>query len=256
MTGENPSVEQSCDDFLGGAIRVWQPKKGFRAGVDAVLMAASVPAKEGERVLDLGCGVGTAALCLLARVPKTTACGLELQSVLYRLALKNRVENAFEARFTALNGDILKLADAEGGRLEDASFDHVMCNPPFMPPGRSNPSEDPIRLLANHEGEASLEDWIHVGLRLLKHKGTLTLIHRSDRLGDILSILQAKKAGDIHVCPLWPASGEPAKRVLVRARRSVRTPMTLLPGVVMHQKDGSYPPEIRAVLAEGAALPF
>ena len=247
---ESGDENYSCDAFLGGRVEVWQPRKGFRAGLDSVLMAAAVPARAGEQVMDLGCGVGTAALCVLARVPDTRACGLELQDGLYRLACDNARHNGYEDRFFPQQGDILDAPQDRG------VFDHVICNPPFFSSTESNPSPDPIRRLAHHEGPATLTDWIAAGIERLRHKGTLTLIHRSARLGDILSLLHDRGAGDIQVYPLWPAAGKPAKRVLIRARRGVRTPMTLHAGGGLHHAGGGYSPDIQAVVAEGAALVF
>ncbi len=239
-----------CDAFLGGRLELWQPRKGFRAGLDSVVMAAAVPVCAGEQVMDLGCGVGTAALCVLARVPRARAYGLELQEVLHRLACENARYNGFEDRFFPKQGDIL---DPPRDR---AAFDHVIFNPPFFSSAESRPSDHPIRRLAHHEGPAGLADWIAAGMQRLRHKGTLTLIHRSDRLGEILSILHDRGAGDIQICPLWPAVGRPAKRILIRARRGVKTPMTLHPGVVLHHTNGDYSPDIQAVVAGGAALAF
>ena len=240
----------SCDAFLGGRLELWQPRRGFRAGLDSVLMAAAVPARAGEQVMDLGCGVGTAALCVLARVPDTRACGLEVQECLHHLACENAVHNGFADRFFPKQGDILDAPQDRG------TFDHVICNPPFFSSAESNPSDHPIRRLAHHEGPAGLADWIAAGVQRLRHKGTLTLIHRSERLGDILSLLSDRGAGDIQIYPLWPAVGRPATRLLIRARRGVRTPITLHPGSVLHQTNGGYSPDIQAVVAEGAALVF
>ncbi|MCZ4279525.1 methyltransferase [Kiloniella laminariae] len=242
----------SEDEFIGGAVRVLQPVKGYRAGIDAVLLAATVAAKAGDEILDLGCGVGTAGLCLMGRLPDVRVTGLELQSVLYDIALKNRELNQFEDRWSLVQGDLLQLpADLPLG-----SFDQVICNPPFMPKGRSNASPDPIKLLANHEGEALLRDWILAALKLVKHKGAVTIVHRADRLDEILSVFREKKAGAVQVFPLWPYAGQAAKRVVVRARRSVSGPLSICAGQVLHKDDGSYSDVIDGALRKGLALPF
>lgn len=245
-------TDLTCDDFLGGRLRIWQPRKGYRAGVDAVLLAAAVAAVSGDRVLDVGCGVGTAGLCLLARVADCHVTGLELQDFLHSLAQKNRKENAFELSYTPLLGDLL----SPPGAIVQNSFDHVIFNPPYMPRGAAKPSDDPIKRLANHEVDAILSDWMKLAFNVLKSKGTMTLIHRADRLDEILTLLREHKAGEICICPLWPSAGEPASRTIIRARKSVSSPMALSAGFIMHCSDGSYRDAVHQALACGAPLKF
>ncbi|MFD2206095.1 tRNA1(Val) (adenine(37)-N6)-methyltransferase [Kiloniella antarctica] len=240
------------DEFIGGKVKVFQPAKGYRAGIDAVLLAATVETKPGTKILDLGCGVGTAGLCLMGRVSDVEVTGLELQSVLYEIAEKNRIVNNFKDRWSLIQADLLHLPKD----LALGTFDQVICNPPFMPKGTSHASPDPIKLLANHEGEASLRDWMLAALKLVKPKGAVTIVHRADRLDEILSIFREKKAGAIEVLPLWPYAGHPAKRVVVRARRGVSKPMLITAGQVLHERDGSYTPEIQGALRMGEALLF
>jgi len=240
------------DEFIGGKITVFQPAKGYRAGIDAVLLAATVDVKPGEKILDLGSGVGTAGLCLMGREPEAKVTGLELQTVLYQIAQKNQQANQLQDRWSLVNGDLLHLPDD----LPLGSFDQVMCNPPFMPKGTSHVSPDPIKLLANNEGEATLRDWMLAALKLVKHKGPITIIHRADRLDEILSVFREKKAGAIEVCPLWPYEGQPAKRVIVRARRGISKPMIITAGHKLHETDGSYTDIIDGALRRGQALPL
>ncbi|WP_085905402.1 tRNA1(Val) (adenine(37)-N6)-methyltransferase [Kiloniella majae] len=240
------------DEFIGGKVTVFQPAKGYRAGIDAVLLAATIDVKSDEKILDLGSGVGTAGLCLMGRVPEAKVTGLELQTVLFQIAQKNKQTNQLEDRWSLVNGDLLQLPDD----LPLGSFDQVMCNPPFMPKGTSHGSPDPIKLLANHEGDATLRDWMLAALKLVKHKGVITIIHRADRLDEILSVFREKKAGAIEVCPLWPYEGQPAKRVIVRARRGISKPMIITAGHKLHKTDGSYTDIIDGALRRGQALPL
>ncbi len=245
-------VDLTEDDFLGGKVKVFQPAKGYRAGIDAVLLAATVEAKSGDNILDLGCGVGTAGLCLMGRLADVRVTGLELQSVLYEIAQKNREANNFEDRWSLVQADLLHLPKD----LSLGSFDQVICNPPFMPKGSSHASPDPIKLLANHEGDACLRDWMLAALKLVKPKGAVTIVHRADRLDEILSIFREKKAGAVEVYPLWPYAGQPAKRVVVRARRGISKPMLITAGQILHERDGSYTPEIQGALRMGQELLF
>ena len=237
------------DAFLGGRLRLRQPAAGYRAAIDPVLLAAAVPAAAGERVADLGCGVATAGLCLLARVPGAAVAGLELQAALAALAVENAALNGCAGRLTVAVGDV---ADpprdfAAGG------FDHVMLNPPYLEPGavRAPPLE--LRRIATVEGAATLEAWLARALALLRPRGSLTVIHRADRLDRLLGVLAAG-CGDLAVFPLWPRQGEAARRVLVQGSKGSGGPLRLLPGLVLHEAGGSYTPAAEAVLRDAAGL--
>jgi tRNA1(Val) A37 N6-methylase TrmN6 len=235
----------SEDTLLGGRVRLRQRAQGYRAAIDPVLLAAAAPVRAGQSVVDLGCGPGAAALCLLRRVEGCRVTGIELQSDLVALATENAVANGLEAQFSAIFGDVASL-DREA--LGDV--DHVISNPPYLPPGRA--AADKLGDAATVE-TVPLADWLGVALALVREKGCLTVIHRADRLDEILAALRPR-AGDIAVLPLWPRVGEAAQRVIVSARRGVRNPLRLLPGLVLHRADGSYTDAAEAVLRHGGAL--
>jgi tRNA1Val (adenine37-N6)-methyltransferase len=218
--------ELSCDGFLGGRLRLWQPRVGYRAATDPVLLAAFVPAKPGERVLELGCGVGAAALCLAARVAGLELHGLELQPAYAALARRNAAENGIG--LVVHEGNLRRPPPALWG-----GFDHVLANPPFHPPGATAP-DDAGRAIAHREAEEGLGAWIDAGLRRLRPGGWLVLIHRAERLGTLLAGLEGR-AGGTEILPLAGRSGRSAGRVLVRARKGSRTPLRLLPPFILHQ---------------------
>lgn len=243
------SVEASDDTLLDGRVRLRQPASGYRAAVDPVLLAAAVPAKPGQRVLDVGCGVGAAALCLLARCPGASVTGLELQPALAALAAENAGANGAGSRFSVVTGDLAH-PPAEIG---PDGFDHVMANPPYGEAGSGHPPPDPAKAAAHVEGDAGLGDWVGFCLSRVRRKGSVTFIHRADRLDDLLAALHGK-SGDIAVFPLWPGGGGPAKRVIVRARKGVASPLRLLEGLVLHRAGGGYSEAADAVLRGGGAL--
>lgn len=236
------------DDFLGGRIRLRQPATGYRAAIDPVLLAAAVAAAPGERVLEAGAGHGAAALCLASRVAECRVVGLELQADLVRLANDNARLNGLAIAVQVMVGDLAN----PPMRVAAGTFDHVMANPPFLEAARADASGDPGRAAANVEGGTTLADWIAFLLRMVRQKGTVTLIQRADRLDEILALLHGK-AGEIVVFPLWPRRGAAARRVIVRARKGIRTPLAMSPGLVLHDEDGGYTPETDAIL-RGAAL--
>lgn len=221
----------SRDGFLGGRLTIWQPRTGYRAAIDPVLLAAFVPASPGERVLDLGCGVGTAALCLGRRVGGLALHGLELQPAYAALARRNAAENGIA--FAVHQGDVARLPPA----LRAASFDQVLMNPPFHA-AASVAARDAGRDLAHREGAAGLADWLDAGLRRLRPGGRLSVIHAPARLGEILAAL-AGRAGGVEILPIAPRNGLPARRILVSARKGRGGDLRLWPAFTLHE-DGTY----------------
>lgn len=252
--GENAKAQEdgTTDDFLlDGRIRLSQPVQGYRTAIDPIFLAAAIPAKAGETVLDLGCGVGAASLCLAARVPGCRISGIEADRALVRLAGDNVVRNGFADRILVLAGDLLRPPQ----RLEPDSFAHVMANPPYLPPGTATPSPIGIKARSNIEGDADLAAWLRFALTMVRAKGTVTFIHRADRLDNLLMLL-AGRAGDIVIFPLWAGSGKDAKRVIVRARKGVASPVRLASGLILHEADGRYTEAAQSVLRHNGALPI
>jgi len=247
--GDAQAGEITRDLLLGGRVCLDQPASGYRAAIDPILLAAAVPAAAGESVLDLGCGVGAAALCLLARQPELRVTGLDIQRDLVRLAAENARRNGQAARFVPIVGDVAKPPP----RLAPASFDHVMCNPPHLKADAARPSPDPARDTANRERGAGLQDWVGAALAMARPKGSVTLIHRADRLDELLAALRGR-FGDIVVFPLWPKAGAAARRIIVLARKGTASPMRLSPGLVLHEANGDFTPAANAVLREAAPI--
>ena len=237
------------DRLLGGRIRLRQPAEGYRAAIDPVFLAASVPAEPHQLVLDVGCGAGAAMLCLAARVPHCRVVGLEMQRDLVRLAGDNAILNAMEARVSVMIGDLLHPPP----RISPGSFDHVMANPPFNERGRATPAATPGKTEATIEGEADLAAWVRFSLAMVRAKGTVTFIHRADRIDALLGQI-AGRAGEVVVFPLWPGQGKPASRILVRARKQIAAPARLAVGLVLHEADGRLTTAAEAVLREGRGL--
>lgn len=239
------------DRLLGGRVILRQPRNGFRTAIDAVLLAAAVPARAEDRVLEVGAGTGAASLCLARRVDGLLVHGLELQRDLSRRFAENAALNNLADRVIAVPGDLLRPPPI----MERDTYDHVFANPPFLDAARADPSDDPARRAASVEGEASLEDWIGFGLSMAKPRGSFTFIHRADRLVELLGAI-AGKAGGIVVFPLWPRAGSPAKRVIIQARKGSRAPAVLASGIALHGDGQAYTPEAEAVLRDGWALPL
>ena len=217
------------DRLLGGRVCLRQPAEGARAAIDPVFLAAATPAAPHQQILDAGCGVGAAMLCLAARVPQCRVGGAD--------------------RLSVMVGDLLQPPP----RLSPGSFDHVMANPPFIERGRGSPVSDPAKAAATIEGDAALGDWVRFALGMVRAKGSVTFIHRADRI-DVLLAQLAGRAGGIVIFPLWPRAGQAANRVLVQARKQVAAPARLAAGLVLHEADGRFTAAADAVLRGGEAL--
>jgi tRNA1(Val) A37 N6-methylase TrmN6 len=239
------SADLTEDRLLGGRVRFVQPTDGYRVGIEPVLLAASVALPPGSRVVDLGCGAGAASLCLLARCPDLTVTGIEADAVAADLARGNAARNDLEARFTVIERDLL--LPAHGSER----FAAAISNPPFHGGLSTDPS--PHRAKARATVEADLAGWVEAAVRLLAPRGTLTMIHRADRLDAVLAAL-TPRFGDLRVLPLWPRSGVAAKRVIVRGTHGSRAALTLQAGLVLHGEGNSYTSQANAILRDAAAL--
>ena len=244
-----PPTEESEGTLLGGRVKLRQPVTGYRVAIDPVFLAAAVPAVSGDRVLDVGCGVGAAALCVAARIVGCRVTGIERDRELVRLANDNIALNGLANQVSVMAGDLL----APPPRLEPGGFDHVLANPPHLAAGTATPPPDLARAAAHVEGEADLAAWIRFLLAMTRPKGSLTVIHRADRLDALLGQLSGR-AGEIVVFPLWPGARKSAKRVILRARKGIAAPTRLAPGLILHEPDGRYTAAAEAVLREGAGL--
>lgn len=234
------------DRLLGGRVRLRQPAQGFRAGLDAVLLAAFVPARPTERVLEAGCGSGAAFLCLAARIPKLSVIAVEREPAMAALARDNAAANGMTASVT--EGDV---ADAGLARAL-GPVAHAFANPPYWPGGTPPPGA--IRRAATHEAGAGLDAWARFLAAALRPGGTASLVLPAARFDAGIAALRAAGCGSMVLLPLAPRAGDPAKRALLRGRKGGRGPARLLPPVALHDADGAFTPAIEAVLRDAAAL--
>jgi tRNA1(Val) A37 N6-methylase TrmN6 len=240
--------ELSDDDFLGGRVRLWQPKSGFRAGLDSVMLAAAVPARSGAQVCDLGVGVGTAALCLAARIANLRITGVEIDHDLAELARANAARNQCKS-FAVVEGDVF----ARPRALPRQAFDHVITNPPFFDIARGTRALHAGKARATSVHAKDLSAWLRFARALVKGGGWATTILPPEQLPVALTALSQDGRG-AEVFPLWPKAGEPAKRLIIRVRMNARSPLRLLPGLVLHGTDGRPAAEAEAVLRHGGSL--
>jgi tRNA1Val (adenine37-N6)-methyltransferase len=231
--------------LLGGRILYRQPATGFRSGIEPVLLAASVPARAGEHVLEAGTGAGAALLCLTARVPGVCATGVEMEAAMAELAAVNAAANGFSG--------ISVVTD----RIETASlprlFDHAMANPPYHQAGGSV-SPEAAKEVAKRGSDLLVRVWIERLSAALRARGTLTLIAATGMVPSCMKAMSEARCPCTAIFPLWPKIERPAKLVLLRGVKDGGTPMRLMPGMVLHRADGSFSEAAQAILGDAAAL--
>lgn len=237
------------DAFLGGRLLLLQPSAGHRSGSDAIFLAAAVPAIAGDRVLELGCGVGTALLALASRVPAIKGIGIEIEPNAASLALINVSDNELSDRLHIFCSDFRRMPPeaAMGG------FSHVFANPPFFDILKTQPSPNAARRLARAAAESELVDWLKSAEQALIANGCFTLIFSADRIAELIALLP-DTFGPIKVLPLLAGEGKAAKRAILQARKMPGRSIEILPGLILHQPNGAYTSAADQILRHGGAL--
>lgn len=245
-SAETPGL--SDDAFLGGRVRVLQPRRGHRSGLEAVMIAAACPAGAGDTVLDLGAGAGVAAICLLARVEGSRAILVEADPATAELAEENLRRNGFADRAEVR---CLEIGGAGAGSVH-AVADHAISNPPFRDPRRHRSSAD--RAAAHLLPVERLEGWVRFAAGAVRGRGTLTLVHEAEALSGVLAAFGPRFGGN-RILPLHPRPATPARRILVQGERGSRRSLSLLPSLFLHHEEGhGFTDGVEAVLRRGAAL--
>jgi len=247
-------AETTVDAVLGGRLILRQPRRGHRVGHDAILLAAAADVRSGDLAIELGAGVGAAGLALARRVAGVRVMLVEIDPALAALARDNAERNGLADRVDIAVLDVM--ADAQqfaAAKLALGSAAHVLMNPPFNDPARQRVSPDAGRRLAHAGSADTLIQWVKRAARLLAPSGTLTLIWRADGLADVVAAL-GDEFGGIAVLPVHPRPNAAAIRILARAVKGSRAPLSLLPGLTLNDANGMPSTEAEAILRGGAAL--
>lgn len=246
----------TLDAFFGGRFFAYQPRRGPRASIDALFLAAAVPMGRGkpERYLEAGAGSGVVSLALATRQPDCEITAVEREAPLFSLLCQNIAKNAMSSRVIPIDLDITA-ASAQVAKkgLEPGGYEHVLANPPYFNRGSVRVPPQATRARAHSASPGALTGWVRFLTAMCAPKGSLTLIFRPEGLPDLLAALEGR-FGAISVFPLFPHVGEPARRILVQGRKGSRTPLQLMPGIVLHNADGSYTDDAEAVLRRGQPL--
>ena len=241
-------IDYTEDYLLDKEIKILQPVNGYRASTDAVLLAASAcNIHPNDAILDIGSGTGAVSLCIASRFEKLqpNITGVELQTELAELANKSAKANSF---------DFLKYinADAFNSGLPFCSFDHVFTNPPYFESSMPT-SPKKGKALAHTFGKYNLADWVSLCIKMVKPQGYFYMINRAEALDEILTALKGRM-GDITIIPLYSKAEQAANRVIVRAKKDSKAPLSIAKGVIIHKNDGAYSEEAEQILRKGAAL--
>jgi tRNA1(Val) A37 N6-methylase TrmN6 len=244
--------DTTVDAFLGGKVEVEQPVSGFRSGLDAVFLAAACAAEPGDKVLEAGCGAGAAALCLAARVPGLAVTAVELDGRMAELARSNAGRNGLARSFVIINGDVTApFAALEAAGVGREAYDWVVANPPFFTIEETEARR--AAGVARTMAKDGLERWLRFLAAAAKPSGGCALIYPASLLPRLL-VAFGGRFGGLEVTPLHPKAAQPAIRIVVVGRKGSRAPLSLLPGIVLHEEDGSPTPQSEAILRRGAAL--
>lgn len=227
---------------LNKRLKLLHSEKGFKTSIDSVLLAAACVAKAGDHILDMGCGVGGAGLCVLSRIDGTKLTGVEIQQDHAELAKRNAVANMMQDRCEFVTSDIRDYR-------EEKKFNHIICNPPYLE-GQTHlrsPSEEKATAMGHDDESITVKDWVDTAHFCLKSNGSFTMIHRADKVDKII-LAMGKRFGAVEIIPLWPKTGVNAKRVIVRAIKDRKSPATLHAGLILHDSEGEYTPDAQKIL--------
>lgn len=249
--GSTPTTD---DAFLGGALQVLQPQNGYRAGLDAVLLAAAAPAAPGSRTLDVGAGVGVVGLAVARRIPDAHATLVERDPLLAGLARANIDRNRLSDRVRLIEADVAQpLGELPELAALAETFDCVLANPPYHALGRGTAARETIKANANAMAEGDLDRWARFMAAMARPGGSAILIHKAEALPELVAAL-ASRFGGLLLLPVHPRCGMPASRVIVRGIKGSRAPLQIRPGLVLHDPTGRFMPEVEAILRHGAPL--
>lgn len=240
---------ETLDNFLGGKLKIYQLKKGFRAGHDSVLLASAIKAKEGDFCLELGFGTGVVSLCLAKRIPNLDIVGIENDREMLKISKKNIKINNFKKNIKVFAGDIEgKIEDYQF--IERHSFDQIYANPPYFIEENFSQPINKNKRVANIGSKKTIEKWLKKALTFSKSGGTITFINHIQNLPELL-FLFSKKLGDIKITPIFSKKGKKASRVLISGVRDSKKPLVYNEGIVFTNRDNKIPKKIDKLLRDG-----
>ncbi len=237
---------ESLDDLQNG-YSIIQSEKGFRYGMDAVLLSGYASVRSGEKVLDMGTGTGILPILLAAKTPGESFTGLEIQEESACMARRSVAYNGLQDRIRIVTGDIKEAAAVFG----PASFDVVVSNPPYMTGNHGLLNAEQSRAIARHEVLCTLEDLVRETARVLTSRGRFYLVHRPFRLAEIISVLKAYHLEPKRMRLVYPYVDKEPNMVLLEACRGGNPRIQVEKPLIVYEKPGVYTDEIREIYGDG-----
>lgn len=236
--------------LLNGKVKIVQFETGLKVSSDAVLVASAIDEKiikKSATILDVGVGGGGISLCTAYKFKNVKITGIDIQNEMLELAKQSCIENGFDDRIELINENILNPSK----QFKEKSFDIVITNPPYY---KGQSCSDKIKAIAHNETGIDLKDWILSSVKRLNATGTFIIIHKADRLDDIIYSLKKANMGKIEIFLLYSKKGEIANRVIVRAKKSNKSPSVIYPPIVLHKENGEYTDRAKSLLCDGKAI--
>ncbi|MAP24574.1 MAG: hypothetical protein CMM87_03470 [Rickettsiales bacterium] len=243
----------TIDEFLGGLFKLKQPKKGFRAGTDSILLAASIHLKKEHSLIELGCGVGAVLLSLNHRFPNNTLSGIEFDNVSYSYALENL--RKLRETIEILNADITEISKKSTYKSFQQRFDQAVMNPPFFQNShkkQQSVSRENARSFSNQSHELAL--WFKAANFLLRDQGLLTIVYSTASLSSVITIAETAHFGGFKLFPIWSKPGNNSKRIIIQMQKNSKKPTVLKPGLILYNADNTHTPEAISILNNGNQL--
>ncbi|MEE3295482.1 MAG: methyltransferase [Pseudomonadota bacterium] len=248
------SKEITKNKFLGGRLKVFQQKHGFRAGHDSVILASAIPAKEGEKCLELGIGCGVVSLCLSQRVKNLKIVGIENNAEVLNLTRRNISMNDMDTNITVIKGNLDRGIE-DFPELKRQTFDHVFSNPPYYIENEIVFPLDDSKKNAYTGNKDTLKVWLKIALTFVKSRGSVTFINHIKNFPEMLNIFTTTM-GDVKITPIFSNREKPASRVIISGTRDSKKPIKLNNGLVLNNQDGKTPKEVDNILRNGTALNY
>ena len=236
--------DERIDDLEFNGLKIIQNKNGFCFGIDSVLLSDFAKnIKNGAKVLDLGSGTGIISTLLCGKTKLNKIIGVEIQEEVCEMAKRSILLNNLENRFEMLNENILNLTKI----YNKNTFDVIVTNPPYKPKDTGIINEDERKIISRHEISANLEDFIKVSRDLLKDKGEFYMVHRPERLVDILSLMRQYKIEPKILRFVYSKYDKESKLVLIKGVKNAKSFLKIEKNLYIYNEDGSYSKEIKKI---------
>lgn len=247
---ENLKENERIDDLQYKGLKIIQNTKGFCFGIDSVILSDFAKnIKKGSKVVDLGTGTGIIGLLLCKKTELKEIVGVEIQKEVAEMANRSIKLNKLEDKFKILNTDINKIF--EDKLLEKNKFDVVVMNPPYKEKGTGKINEVDSKIISRHEVKATLSDFIKVASNLLKDKGEIYIVHKPERMPDIIQKMRENKIEPKEIKTVYSNKKTEASLILIKGIKGANKFFKILEPLYIYEENGEYTKEIKEIYNTG-----